>query len=38
VGGLYVPGSVGEIDSAAEAAVAALKAITGKENPPGKGG
>src|SRR5439155_21059027 len=35
-GRLYLCGSESEVDSAAEAAVAALKAVTGKELPPFK--
>src|SRR3954451_19481165 len=35
-GRLYMAGSESEIDSAAEAAVAAIKSVTGKEPPPFK--
>ncbi len=35
-GRLYLAGSESEIDSAAQAAVAAIKALTGKETPPAK--
>ncbi len=35
-GRLYLAGSEAEIDSAAQAAVAAMKAISGKENGPAK--
>ncbi len=37
-GRLYLAGSEAEIDAAAEAAVNALKNISGRESPPGKGG